>query len=671
MLLIGWDAADWKVIGPLLDEGLMPTLDSFVNQGVMGNLASLRPMFSPMLWNSIATGMRPEKHGVFGFLEPDPHCGGVRPVASTSRKVKAIWNILTQRGMKAHVVGWFAGHPAEPVNGVSVSDLFPYSTAPLNQPWPLPEGAVHPESLRETFANLRMHPGEVQEVAILPIIPRAAEVDQDNDPRLNTFAKILAENCSIHNCATWILQHREWDFAAVFYNGIDHFCHAFMDFHPPQRESVPKDLFDIYSGVVNGAYRFHDMLLGRLLQLVPPQTTVILVSDHGFYSDHLRPRAIPNESSGPTVQHRPLGIFAMRGPGVLKDERIYGASLLDITPTILSIFGLPVGRDMDGRVLVQAFESPSKVEQIESWEKAPGDCGMHPSEMHLDAAASKALIDQFVALGYVQQEENQQQAVAFAVRDLQFNRALSLMHARETEKAAGILEQLWVEWPDFGRIRDKLASCYLTLGRRAEAKKLVLDGLGAPMYSGEPSTRPVSHARLDWMLAVILHEDGNLQSALRHLLRAEEANPNLPNLHNLLGGTYLAIDRVSDAERAYLRALEIDGDSATAHLGLARVYLRQRKNRQAAENAFIAVGLQHASPAGHFALGLALARLGHFDRAAVALETAVSMAPGMLNAHRFLAAIHARPQGDKSKAGHHRDMAAQLSIQRRRNRTMR
>src|ERR1700689_712185 len=147
VLLIGWDAADLKIINPLLDQGLMPTLDNFINHGVMGNLATLHPILSPMLWNSIATGKRPDKHGIHGFMEPDPHTGGVRPVTSTSRKVKAIWNILTQRGYKTHVLGWFAGHPAEPINGISVSGLYPSAVGPLDKPWPLPPGAIYPEKL--------------------------------------------------------------------------------------------------------------------------------------------------------------------------------------------------------------------------------------------------------------------------------------------------------------------------------------------------------------------------------------------------------------------------------------------------------------------------------------------------------------------------------------------
>ena len=358
LLLIGWDAADWKLINPLVDQGQMPALEHMINRGVMGNLATLRPILSPMLWNSIATGKRPDKHGILGFVEPDPGTGKIRPVTSTSRKVKALWNICTQSGLQSHVLGWFAGHPAEPINGVSVSPLYAEPVGPLDQPWPLAADSVHPERVRETLAGYRIHPAQLT-AEILPFVPRAGEVDQEQDHHLESLAKIMAENCSIHNAATWILENEPWDFLAVYYNGIDHFCHAFMDYHPPRRESVPEQKFEIYKDVVNGAYKFHDMMLERLLQLAGPDTTVLLLSDHGFHSDHLRPRYMPKAGAGPAVSHRPFGVICMAGPHIRQDERIYGATLLDITPTVLTLLGLQVGDDMDGRVLVEAFGETS------------------------------------------------------------------------------------------------------------------------------------------------------------------------------------------------------------------------------------------------------------------------------------------------------------------------
>src|SRR6266446_1551847 len=95
VLLIGWDAADWKVIHPLVDAGRMPNLARLIESGVMGTIATLHPSYSPMLWTSIATGKRPFKHGVLGFSEPTPDGQGIMPVSSLSRKVQAIWNMLT------------------------------------------------------------------------------------------------------------------------------------------------------------------------------------------------------------------------------------------------------------------------------------------------------------------------------------------------------------------------------------------------------------------------------------------------------------------------------------------------------------------------------------------------------------------------------------------------
>ena len=158
VLLVGWDAADWGVIQPLLDAGHMPHLARLVERGVMGNLLTLQPMLSPMLWTSIATGKRPSKHGVHGFAEVSPDSGDIRPISSRSRTTKAIWNILHQQGKTCHVIGWWPSHPAEPLRGAMVSDLFQKAVGSIEKPWPLPPGTVHPPELAEALTDLRVHP---------------------------------------------------------------------------------------------------------------------------------------------------------------------------------------------------------------------------------------------------------------------------------------------------------------------------------------------------------------------------------------------------------------------------------------------------------------------------------------------------------------------------------
>lgn len=61
----------------------------------------------------------------------------------------------------------------------------------------------------------------------------------------------------------------------------------------------------------------------------------------------------PNKSSG---THRKEGIFILRGEGVRKNYPLEDAGISDIAPTILFLLGLPVPEDMDGKVIVDAFE---------------------------------------------------------------------------------------------------------------------------------------------------------------------------------------------------------------------------------------------------------------------------------------------------------------------------
>ena len=90
VLLIGWDAADWEIIGPLIAKGQMPALKSVIDRGVYGNMSTMNPPYSPMLWSSVATGKTPDKHGVLGFIEVTPDIKGIRPVTTNSTYVRMI-----------------------------------------------------------------------------------------------------------------------------------------------------------------------------------------------------------------------------------------------------------------------------------------------------------------------------------------------------------------------------------------------------------------------------------------------------------------------------------------------------------------------------------------------------------------------------------------------------
>ncbi len=695
VLLIGWDAADWKVINPLLDAGKMPHLERFVNEGVMGDLATLYPELSPMLWTSIATGKRPMKHGIYGFTEPDPHGGGIRPVSILSRKTKAIWNVLCQSGRKCNVVGWWPSHPAEPIDGVMVSNHYQRAVAPVDKPWPMRPGTVHPARLAEPLAKLRVHPQDLTAEHILPFVPKAGEIDQEKDHRLESIAKIICDCSSIHAAATGIIQLEPWDFMAVYYDAIDHFSHGFMRYHPPREEWVSEKDYEIFKEVVEGGYRYHDMMLGVLLGLAGEDTTVILVSDHGFHPDHLRPRRVPREPAGPAAQHRHYGIVAMKGPGIKKDQRVYGANLLDVCPTILTLFGLPVGRDMDGRPLLDAFEDPPPFETIPSWDDVPGQDGCHPPDLQVDPIEAHEAINQLVDLGYIDQpDEDREKAIARSVRELNYNLARAYMDANRHAEAIELLDDLLGEWPDEYRFGIQLVSCYQAVDRISEARPLLEQIFARKKENaaaareklkafaeehkdekpedldekqqaelrnlqGEVSWNPYA---MEYLMGSLLFAEGDAENSLIHLQRAERAEPRQPGLHLKIGDVYLKMKRYGDAQRSFEKALEIDPDNAMGHLGLCRCFLPQRRfNLQAADEALTAVGLLYHNPLAHFHLGVALHRLGKIPRAVEALQVAVSQNPNHVAAHRRLAYIFKRRLDDPQKADEHRRLAREAA----------
>lgn len=479
VLLVGWDAADWKVIHPLMDSGQMSNVQRLVEQGVAGQIATLRPPLSPMLWTSIAAGKRPFKHGIHGFSEPSPDGLGIQPVTNLSRKCKALWNILNQNGLRSVVIGWWPSHPAEPINGVTVSDHFHRARGRLKDGWPLLPGTVHPPELADTLAELRLSPEEVVGPMVEAFVPRAAEIDQDKDRRLYSLAKILCECVSVHSAATWLIENQPWDLFAVYYNAIDHFSHAFMRYNPPRQEFIPEKDYEIYKDVVAAAYKFHDQMLGALLKKVADDVTVILMSDHGFHPDHLRPKSIPQIPAGPAIEHRDFGILAMKGPGIKQDELLHGANVLDVAPTVLTIFGLAVGADMDGKVLTAAFEEPPKVETIPSWEEVPGDDGRHPPNTRLDPVGAKESLEQLVALGYIAKpDENRERAVADTIQELRYNLAMAYQDADRHSEAAEIFRELRQRDPDEQRFAVYLFVSCQALGLRNEMKEIVddLDG---------------------------------------------------------------------------------------------------------------------------------------------------------------------------------------------------
>lgn len=725
VLLIGWDAADWKVITPLADAGKMPNVRRLIENGATGPIATLHPPLSPMLWTSIATGKRPFKHGIHGFTEPTADGLGIQPVTNLSRRTKALWNILTRNGLRSAVIGWWPSHPAEPIDGVMVSDHYQRASQPLDKGWPLLNNAVHPPELAATLADLRMHPDLLTAEMVEPFIPLAREIDQERDGRLAACMKTLGECLSIHAAATWLLDHplpdgKPWDLFAVYYDAIDHFCHGFMRYHPPRQSWVGERDFELYSNVVNRAYQFHDEMLGVLLRKAgyfdPDQNvTVILVSDHGFHPDHLRPSAIPEIPAGPAIEHRDFGILAIGGPGIRENLVIHGASVLDVTPTILTLFDLPVGEDMDGRVLTQAFVREPELRTIASWDEAPGADGSHPPHTRVDPVAAHEALEQMIALGYIERPDSQREvAVEKTLRELRYNLGEAYQDDDRHLEAYEIFRELWAKDPDEQRFAVRLFVSCQALGMTEMMNRIVDDLGGRRRELYEEAVvkvavlRAIAHSLarerkqaaeeeekeeeeekdidpeslldagrkeelakwknlaryvppvVDYLRAQVLTAEKRYAEALASLEKVTAAHMVRPGLLLQSADLYLRLRRFREAETVYRKALAIDPDQASAYMGICRVELRRRRFGAAADAALHALNRVYHSPLAHYLLGVALAGMKEYDRAVSAFYSAISFNPNFPEAHLRLAALLEKHSGDADAARRHRRLAREM-----------
>ena len=686
VLLVGWDAADWKVIRPLMDAGRMPNISRLVNTGCTAPIATLQPSFSPMLWTSIATGKRPFNHGIHGFMEPRADGRGVQRVTNLSRNCKALWNILGQTGKSSIVVGWWPSYPAEPIQGAMVSDQFHR----IAHDFKILPGIVHPPHFGEALAALRLNPEELPRDLLEAFIPRATEIDQQRDHRLHSAARVIAECANIHSAATWLMDRVPWDLCAVYFDAIDHFGHGYMKFNPPRRPAIGEEEFDLYHGVLQAGYELHDKMLGTLMDKAAG-ATVILISDHGFHPDHLRPAFIPQLHAGPATEHRNNGVFVIAGPGIragaeLPGPELPGVALLDIAPTVLALFGLPVGADMEGGVLTGAFQSPPATRQIPSWEKVEGNDGRHPPHMQLDPMAASESLDQLVALGYVEEPDaDNDKAVKSTITDLRTNLAEAYQDAGRHADAIAILRELRDADRNDQRVALRLFLSAMALRRTAEMVAIANDWAGRrrELYeqalpkieafrnlarqSPEPGLNPEQRAELK-QLRRICRYDPSLAVYFRiQILRAQRRwSDALTCLDSIPAGDLIRpglftdraellgrLNRWTEAQQVLETALAIDSTDARVHFGCARIALHAADFNSAANAALNGLELLELEPYGHYLLGIALTRLHLHEEAVFAFNRALAINPNFPQAHLWLARIYRRSMADPHQAAAH------------------
>ena len=70
VVLVGVDGASWKVLGPMIKGGELPTFARLKAEGAsQTNFSTLKVAESPLVWTTVVTGVRPKRHGITDFVQ--------------------------------------------------------------------------------------------------------------------------------------------------------------------------------------------------------------------------------------------------------------------------------------------------------------------------------------------------------------------------------------------------------------------------------------------------------------------------------------------------------------------------------------------------------------------------------------------------------------------------
>jgi hypothetical protein len=373
VILLAFDGATLDIISPAVAEGRLPNLGRLFDGGAVLHLATLRPTQAEPVWSAAMTGKLPSANGVrasalhrvragdpgiellpdycfaqalvsFGFLLQEPH-------TASSLHARPVWSILSDSALSVGVIGFPLTHPAPPVRGYLVSDEFHRLAESVR----VLEGgsAVSPATALVDIRSALEEPPSPNPEALLVAAEPAPGADPRPDP-----APVVGDRMHLQIMQA-MQAKRTAQFLAVRFPGLDAVGHYYLRYaNPSAFGDVSAPQIRQYARVLSDYYGFVDAVVGRAAEALAPDDLLLVIS--GFGMEPLSPgkRVLEQFVGDPRIsgthERAPDGFLLAYGLAV-SPGRPARASLVDLAPTILYYFGLPVGRDMDGFARTDLF----------------------------------------------------------------------------------------------------------------------------------------------------------------------------------------------------------------------------------------------------------------------------------------------------------------------------
>ena len=235
--VIGLDGMPWHILNKLFEYNAMPNLKKIIERSTRGILKSTIPPWTPPAWTSIATGVNPGKHGIFGFVKLTDDYNS-RVTNSNDVHYPRIHEMLALLGLKSVSINLPLTFPIVKIKETAIiSD------------WTSPNLTFYPKSIRK-YAE-KYSPYIISHLHKTP----------------NYFHRLLDELNSRVRAVNLMMKELDWNLFFVVYSEPDNMMHE--DYRRVLRGD--KIALKIFNKI--------DETIGEAIQL---SDIVLIVSDHGF-----------------------------------------------------------------------------------------------------------------------------------------------------------------------------------------------------------------------------------------------------------------------------------------------------------------------------------------------------------------------------------------------------
>lgn len=262
VFVIGLDCAPPELMFDAWREEL-PNFKKLLDGGAYGEMYSSTPAITVPAWSCMTSSKDPGVLGFYGFRNRRDYTYDNRYIATgLAVKEKRVWDILGDAGKQCIVVGVPQTYPVSPINGHLISSFLTPSTTNDKIQW------THPASLRSEIQQLLAPEDYDVDVPQFRTEDKAFLLQQINDMTRKRF-KVLR----------YLLDRKPWDFFMFVEMGVDRIHHGLWAHHDPAHRRYDPD--SPFINAIKEYYLYLDREVGTLLERLPEETHIIVVSDHG------------------------------------------------------------------------------------------------------------------------------------------------------------------------------------------------------------------------------------------------------------------------------------------------------------------------------------------------------------------------------------------------------